>query len=82
MWAPGGPELGTITAMSREERYLVVTNDLNAHVQVTLLTQDIPNLSESQRQNQIILAQDDHRFFLSPCTARLPAGFKQQVPCT
>ena len=71
-------DFGTITAMSREERYLVVTNDLNAHVQVTLLTQDIPNLSESQRQNQIIPPRTTTAFPITlHCTAA--QSFKQQV---
>ncbi|QDZ22861.1 hypothetical protein HOP50_09g54090 [Chloropicon primus] len=71
-------DFGTITAMSKEERYLIVTNDLNAHVQVTLLTHDIPNLSESQRQNQIIPPRTTAAFPITlHCTAA--QSFKRSV---
>ena len=71
-------DFGTITAMSKEERYLAVTNDLNAHIQVTLLTSDIPNLSESQRQNQIISPRSTAAFPITlHCTAA--QSFKRSV---
>ena len=71
-------DFGTITAMSKEERYLIVTNDLLAHIQVTLLTSDIPNLNESQRQNQIIPPRTTAAFPITlHCTAA--QSFKRSV---